>query len=342
MPVEGITKGRERKSSNGVSDALDTAAGLQASVSECVLRPSQMLPQYAKPIRGLDLNNGISFSKLIESLQTTGFQASSTGKAIDVIRAMRNWRPSEVEIEEGCPPDARTTIFLGYTSNLVSSGVREVIRYLVEHKLVSCLVSTAGGIEEDLIKCLAPTYLGDFDLNGVELRARGVNRIGNLLVPNDNYCLFEDWIIPILNAMLEEQRSSNVIWTPQKMIDRLGKEINDESSILYWAHKNEIPVFCPALTDGSIGDMLYMHSFRHPGLIVDINQDIRAINSIAVKAKKSGVIILGGGIIKHHICNANLMRNGADFAVYVNTGQEFDGSDSGAKISEAVSTIISS
>lgn len=50
--------------------------------------------------------------------------------------------------------------------------------------------------------------------------------------------------------------------------------------------------------------------------------------------------MLGGGVIKHHICNANLMRNGADYAVFVNTAAEFDGSDSGAKPDEAVSIII--
>ena len=71
--------------------------------------------------------------------------------------------------------------------------------------------------------------------------------------------------------------------------------------------------------------MLYFHSFRSPGLVVDLVQDIRRINSIAVKAQHSGMLILGGGVVKHHICNANLMRNGADFAVYINTGQEFDG-----------------
>ncbi|NWJ02480.1 DHYS synthase, partial [Crypturellus undulatus] len=62
---------------------------------------------------------------------------------------------------------------------------------------VDVLVTTAGGVEEDLIKCLAPTYVGDFELRGQELRERGINRIGNLLVPNDNYCKFEDWLMPI-------------------------------------------------------------------------------------------------------------------------------------------------
>ena len=52
----------------------------------------------------------------------------------------------------------------------------------------------------------------------------------------------------------------------------LGKEINDESSIYYWASKNNIPVFSPALTDGSIGDMMFFHSFKNPGFVLDILQ----------------------------------------------------------------------
>lgn len=121
------------------------------------------------------------------------------------------------------------------------------------------------------------------------------------------------------------------------MIRRLGKEINHPDSIYYWAYKNNIPVYSPALTDGSLGDMIYFHSFKNPGLILDIAGDIRAMNDHAVFAPKTGMLILGGGVIKHHICNANLMRNGADFSVFINTGQEFDGSDAGARPDEAIS-----
>jgi len=157
------------------------------------------------------------------------------------------------------------------------------------------------------------------------------------LVPNDNYCKFEDWVIPILDSMLEEQTSQGFIWTPSKMIARFGKEINNPESVYYWAYKNNIPVFCPALTDGSLGDMIYFHSYKNPGLIVDIAGDIRSLNNEAIYARHTGMIILGGGLIKHHICNANLMRNGADYTVFINTGQEFDGSDSGARPDEAIS-----
>ena len=56
--------------------------------------------------------------------------------------------------------------------------------------MIDVIVTTAGGVEEDLIKCLAPTYMGEFSLKGSELRDKGINRIGNLLVPNENYCTF--------------------------------------------------------------------------------------------------------------------------------------------------------
>jgi deoxyhypusine synthase len=214
----------------------------------------------------------------------------------------------------------------------------------VQHKHVSAIVTTAGGVEEDFIKCMGETYIGAFSTPGAALRAKGMNRIGNLVVPNDNYCKFEDWIMPILDTMLEEQEASKTAeeplnWTPSKIIARLGKEIDDERSVYYWAYKNDIPVFCPALTDGSLGDMLYFHTFKtSPAqLRVDIVEDIRKINTIAVRAKRTGMIILGGGVVKHHIANANLMRNGAESAVYINTGQEFDGSDAGARPDEAVS-----
>ncbi|NXR22829.1 DHYS synthase, partial [Cinclus mexicanus] len=146
------------------------------------------------------------------------------------------------------------------------------------------------------------------------------------------------------------------------MIARLGKEINNPESICYWAQKNKIPVLSPALTDGSLGDMIFFHSYKRPGLVLDIVEDLRLINTQAIFAHKTGMIILGGGLVKHHIANANLMvrghggagegaragaggspqglprqRNGADFSVYVNTAQEFDGSDSGARPDEAVS-----
>ncbi|XP_041633580.1 deoxyhypusine synthase [Cheilinus undulatus] len=312
--------------------------------TDAVLKRSCKLPEGTPIIRGYDFNEGVDLQAVLKTYLTTGFQASRLGLAIEEINRMIEMRlePQGVEGEGddyigGVEPKLGCTIFLGYTSNLISSGVRENIRYLVQHKMVDVVVTTAGGIEEDIIKCLASAYLGDFNLPGKELRQRGINRIGNILVPNDNYCKFEDWLMPILDQMVLEQNTEGIRWTPSKMIHRLGKEINNPDSVYYWAYKNDIPVFSPALTDGSLGDMIYFHSYRNPGLVLDIVEDIRRLNSHSVFAKRTGMIILGGGVVKHHIANANLMRNGADFAVFVNTGNEFDGSDSGARPDEAVS-----
>lgn len=321
---------------------------LIASVHSTVFKESENLEGKRSEIRGYDFNEGLDYSRLFSSMLNTGFQATHLGEAIQVVNQMLDWSLADEAIAEDCGEEERDLkyresvkckVFLGFTSNLVSSGIRDTFRYLVEHRMVDVVVTTAGGIEEDLIKCLAPTFKGDFSLPGAYLRSKGLNRIGNLLVPNDNYCKFEDWIIPIFDRMLKEQIEQNVLWTPSKLIARLGKEINDERSYLYWAYKNSIPVYCPSITDGSLGDMLYFHSFRSPGLIVDIVQDIRAMNGEAVHAglRKTGMIILGGGLPKHHICNANMMRNGADYAVFINTAQEYDGSDSGARPDEAVS-----
>eukprot|EP01098_Paradermamoeba_levis_P008139 TRINITY_DN3379_c0_g2_i1.p1 TRINITY_DN3379_c0_g2~~TRINITY_DN3379_c0_g2_i1.p1 ORF type:complete len:308 (-),score=108.95 TRINITY_DN3379_c0_g2_i1:612-1406(-) len=227
--------------------------------------------QKKERVSGYDFNQGINYDKLFESFKYTGFQATNFGLAVEEINRMIKWRLSDEPIAEDDDDDlkemsnrakVRCKIFLGYTSNMSSCGVRETIRYLVEHKMVDCIVTSAGGVEEDFIKCLADTYLGDFGLNDVELRKQGLNRIGNLIVPNDNYCRFEDWLMPILDKLLEEQKTKGTIWSPSTIINRLGKEINDPSSIYYWCYKNDIPVFCPALTDGSLGDMIYFHSYK--------------------------------------------------------------------------------
>jgi len=323
-----------------MASTSDNTSQPPEAATNAVLVQSAEVPPGTQKVEEIDFNafkgRPITVEDMMAGMRHMGFQASSMGEAVRIINDMRAWRDPET--------GDKTTIFLGYTSNMISSGLRGVFRYLVQHNHVSAIVTTAGGIEEDFIKCLGDTYMSSFSAVGAELRAKGMNRIGNLMVPNANYCAFEDWVVPILDKMLEEQEASKgteeeINWTPSKIIHRLGKEINNEKSVYYWAYKNNIPVFCPALTDGSLGDMLYFHTFKASPqqLKVDIVEDIRRINTIAVRAKRAGMLILGGGVVKHHIANACLMRNGAESAVYINTAQEFDGSDAGARPDEAVS-----
>jgi deoxyhypusine synthase len=270
-----------------------------------------------KSIRGYDFNKKFDFSELIKSFETTGAQATSIFRAIEIIKKMRK---------------DKAFIYLGYTSNMVTTGIREVIKYLVQHKLVDYLVTTAGGIEEDFIKCLGDFKLGDFNMDGTELREKGVNRAGNVLIPNSRYVAFENFVLPILD------KYKNEIKVPSDVIKFLAKEINNENSIYYWAEKNGIPVYCPAIMDGSLGDMIYFYkNYKNHDFKLDIVSDCENFNNSSIGKEKTGMIILGGGVVKHSICNCNLYRNGADFAVYINTASEFDGSDSGARPDEAVS-----
>ncbi|MFA5019505.1 MAG: deoxyhypusine synthase [Candidatus Pacearchaeota archaeon] len=267
-------------------------------------------------IKGYDFNLGADYSKILDSYMTTGAQATNLAKAIEIIKKMKK---------------ENAFIYFGYTSNMVTTGIREAIRYLAEHKLIDYLVTTAGGIEEDFIKCLGTFKLGEFNLDGKKLRDAGINRAGNILIPNLRYCDFEDFVMPILDKYKDK------IKTPSDLIRIFGKEINNKESIYYWCYKNGIPVHCPAIMDGSLGDMIYFYKHKNENFKLDIVEDTKNLNDSTIGKKKTGVIILGGGVVKHSICNANMYRNGADYAVYINTAQEFDGGDSGAMPDEAVS-----
>ncbi|KAJ3321357.1 hypothetical protein HDU93_003404, partial [Gonapodya sp. JEL0774] len=343
-----------------VANAPNSAPGVLPTSDSST---TEISPRTPITVRGYDFNNGVDWGGVIGSLQTTGFQATNLGRAIEEVNIMLNARingedraksinktldhrfgaiPSsnssstETDPSTSHRPTTPITIILSYTSNLVSSGLRESIRFLAQHQLVDILITTAGGIEEDVIKCLGNTVVGGFGLKGAQLRGKGLNRVGNLLVPNDNYVKFEDWVMSVLDGCWKEQQENGVVWTPSQLIHRLGREINNEDSIYYWAYKNNIPVFCPALTDGSLGDMLYLHSFKHtPPLTIDITRDVRTLNDLSVWSNRVGVIILGGGVAKHHTLNACMMRNGAEHCVFVNTGVEMDGSDAGASTDEA-------
>jgi len=273
-------------------------------------------------VKGYDFNQGVDYEKIMESFATTGFQATHFSKAIEIIELM---------IAENA------TIFLGYTSNMVSSGLRDVFRYLVEHKKVDVVVTTAGGIEEDIIKCLGDFVLGDFRAAGKELRSKGINRIGNIFVPNNRYVVFEQWMQELLEELYQEQKKSGKTICGSELVWKMGEKINNDKSICTWAWRNKIPIYCPALGDGALGDNIYFFSFKHEDFKIDLVEDIKRLNNTTIGLKKSGLIILGSGVVKHSILNANMLRNGAEYAVYINTAQEFDGSDAGAFPDEAVS-----
>ncbi len=281
--------------------------------------------EHLAKVKGWNFEKEFNINEFLKAYATTGFQATHLAKAIDITEEMRK---------------ENAMIFLGYTSNMVTSGIRDVIRFLVKHKMVHVLCTTAGGVEEDIIKCLKPFAIGLFNVSGRSMYEKGINRTGNIFIPNDRYLYFEKFINPFLDRLYAEQKEKGMVHTPSQIAFELGREIaseqNHEDSILYWAAKNDIPVFCPAITDGSFGDLVYFMRQRHPDFKIEIAGDTKKIVDLALNAEKSGAIILGAGVVKHFILNANIFREGLDYAVYINTAEEFDGSDSGAHAEEAI------
>ena len=272
-------------------------------------------------IKGYDFEQGLDFEKFLQSLACTGFQAAHLARGMEIVKAMRR---------------EKAVIFLGFTSNMVSCGVREQIKYLVKHKKVDVLVTSAGGVEEDIIKCLRPFVVGQFDAPAQLLFENGINRTGNIFVPNDRYAYFDKFMQGFLLKAYEQQKETGQVFCPHEFNKELGLAVDDDSSILYWAAKNGIPVFCPGLVDGAIGDMVVFFKRSHPDFLLDMSKEVYDITRIAMNAEKTGAIILGGGISKHFVLNANIFREGLDYAVYINTAQEYDGSDSGARVEEAI------
>lgn len=282
-------------------------------------------------IKGYDFEKEFDFDEFIESFKYMGIQATNLGMAIDIVNQMIEDNHDEV----------KTKIFLTCTSNMVSSGNREIIRFLVKNKYVHVLSMSAGGIEEDIIKCLRPFVVGTFDISGRTLFDKGVGRIGNIFAPFDRYLYFERFMNPFFDRIYNDMQSGKVFMASE-FIKELGRELdiqnnpNKEDSIIYWAYKNDIPVFCPALTDGSMGDLMHFQKQKRKDFMIDVVGDHSKIVGIALNSEKTGAIILGGGTSKHYVLNANIFREGLDYAVYITTANEYDASDSGGNQQEAI------
>ncbi len=272
-------------------------------------------------IEGYNFEQPFDFQQFLSAYGKTGFQATHLAEGIEIVKAMRR---------------ENVTIFLAYTSNMVSSGCREIIKYLVKHRKVHVLVTSAGGVEEDIIKALKPFVLGRFDVPGKMLFEKGINRTGNIFVPNDRFAYFDKFMQNVFAKIYDEQKLGKT-FCPKDLIRELGFAINDQSSILYWAAKNDIPIFCPGLIDGSLGDLIFFFKQSHPDFVIDVAKEMKEMVNLVLNSEKTGGILLGGGISKHFALNANIFKEGFDYVVYINTAQEYDGSDSGARVEEAIS-----
>ena len=262
---------------------------------------------------------GMQAQDVVEQFQNLGFQSVELFKASNTITKMKR---------EGAK------IYFTFTSNMVTSGLRGFFSQLVKLGVADVIVTTVGAIEEDIMKATGEKFIiGNFKTNDVALNEEGINRVGNLFITNESYCKFEDLLMPMLTKLYERKKR----WAVSDMLREMGLMLNDEQSILYQAAKNNVPIFCPAITDGSFGFHLFMFQEKNPDFIVDVVQDFKNILLSTSQDEKKGVISLGGSISKHHAILACLLNGGVDYAVYMTTARHTSGSMSGATTEEAKS-----
>ncbi len=227
------------------------------------------------------------------------------------------------------------TKFLSFPAAIMATGARGILVDLVREGMVDVVVTTCGTLDHDISRTLADYYEGDFAMDDVRLKRSGYHRLGNVLVPLQSYGpLIEKRMQSILSRLYEGGVRSV---TSEELCAEIGRDLGSKSSLLYWAQKKGVPVFVPGLTDGAVGSQLWLFSESHRDFKLDLIGDEKRLSDITAESKETGALVLGGGISKHHVIWWNLFKGGLDWACYVTTASEFDGSLSGAQIREAVS-----
>jgi len=241
---------------------------------------------------------------------------------------------TSVRILERMVSDADCVKFLSFPANIVATGTRGVLKEMVKKNLVDVIVTTCGTLDHDLARCWKKYYHGSFLMDDARLREGHVHRLGNVLVPSDSYgVVIEEKMQEVLQSLWDE--GTREICTSQ-LCRELGMKMCNESSILYWAAKQDVPVYVPGITDGAVGYQMWLFSQDHD-FRVNLLKDEGELNNIIYNAKKTGALIIGGGISKHHTLWWNQFKDGLNYAVYISTAVEWDGSLSGARPREAVS-----
>ncbi len=262
-----------------------------------------------------------NFSDLIDKMEKSGgFGAKNLAQAVDILRDMK---------KDNCIK------FLSFPGCIVSTGLRGVIAQMIKEGLVDVIITTCGTLDHDLAKAWGEGYFhGEFHVDDAELHQRGVNRLGNIYVPNDSYGKpLEDK----MNGILEELYKKKKEWSGRELVHEFGLRIEDENSILHQAAKKNIPVYVPGITDGAFGTNLVWfaqdHDFR-----INILDDEKELSDMIFKENlKTGALMIGGGISKHHVIWWNQFCGGLEYAVFITTATQYDGSLSGARMTEAVS-----
>lgn len=274
-----------------------------------------------RSVKDIKITNNMTVEKIFEQLAISGgFESVNLSNGLDILYEMINQK--------------QCLKFLSFVGAIVSTGTRGVIKDMVRQKWFDVVVTTCGALDHDIARNFSNYKEGDFTMDDKELANGNIHRLGNVLVPMESYGpLIENKMQQFLEHEykkgIREMSSADIT----KMIgSKLGK-----NSFLYWAYKNNIPVIVPGILDGAVGSQIWLFVQSHPDFKLNLIKDSEILSELIFRAKKSGALMIGGGISKHHTLWWNQYRNGLDYALYLTTAQEFDGSLSGALVREAIS-----
>lgn len=268
----------------------------------------------------MSISGGMTADGVIKEYGKTGaLGAGNLAKAADILEEMLS---------------QKTTVFLSLSGPLVAAGLRNVIADMIKAKYVSAVVTSGANIVHDMIESFGGRhYVGSFMADDADLRDEGIGRAGNVLTKFSDFEVFEKRVLEILSSIDEETRSNLSI---RELLSKIGARIKDENSFLRAAHENNVPVFSPALIDSMLGLQLFFFSQKHR-IVLNAVKDMKELAEMVFKAKKTGAIILGGGVTKHYVLGANTLRNGIDYGIQITMDREEAGSVSGAKLEEGIS-----
>lgn len=266
-----------------------------------------------------------SLDELVRRLGSGGgFSAKGVADGVDLLAEMLS--------------DPDLTLFLSFPADIVATGTRGVLATLVRGGYVDAVVTTCGTLDHDLARAFRPYYHGDWNLDDAKLRRQGLYRLGNLVIPEENYGpVVERAMQPLLQKLWDggarKLSTRDLIWA---IGEALGPK-QGRGTLCRAAFEGKVPVFVPGITDGAVGSQLWLFWQSHKELAVDLFRDEQHLSDLVFEADRAGAVMIGGGISKHHTIWWNQFRGGLDAALYITTAVEWDGSLSGARTREAVS-----
>jgi len=274
-----------------------------------------------KPVEDFSITKDIQINKIFEQMSKSGgFESRNLADGLYALTDMIK--------DENCLK------FLSFVAAITSTGLRGVIKDMIKKKWFDVVITTCGALDHDIARHFSNYNQGSFTMDDAELTKQNIHRLGNVLVPMESYGPI---IEEKMQSFLEEEYAKGTREMSTEDICRMIGSHLGEDSFLYWAYKNDVKVVVPGIVDGAVGSQIWMFSQKHADFKLNIIKDSDTLAGLIFKAKKSGALMLGGGISKHHTLWWNQYRSGLDFAVYITTAQEFDGSLSGALVREAIS-----